>query len=164
MNLKQKETKTLQTYRVHHLNDIKSVVLNVVSIFPKSYQKQVKTGVYELVINAIEHGNLGINWAEKSDLKNKNRYVDELNHRLKLTTYEETKIIVEYEEKEGAFILKITDEGSGFDWKPFVSKDKMSITEDQNHGAGIAMATTLSFDDIFYNEKGNVVTCLVKKQ
>lgn len=45
--------------------------------------------------------------------------------------------------------------------KPFVSKKMVSISENQNHVAGIVMAED-SFDRLLYNECGNEVTGIVR--
>jgi len=56
-------------------------------------------------------------------------------------------------------IAKITDQGAGFDWKPY-----MEVTIDRihdQHGRGIALANDISFDEIEYQDNGRTAVCTV---
>lgn len=163
--IKQEAGKVLQKHDINHLKDLKSVILTIVNVFPKNYQKRVRTGVQELITNAIEHGNLGIDGNEKSQLKQIGflNYETELNNRLSSKPAKKMIVNVDYEETEKKIVLKITDEGAGFNWRPFMEMDMMSIMDDQNQGRGIMMTKMTSFDEITYNEKGNKVNCIVFK-
>ena len=152
----------MQKYCLKSLEDTKSVIFKIVGLFPERKQGKVRTGLQELTMNAIEHGNLGIEWAEKTNLKASGFrvYQDELNNRLGSKKYEQTTVYVDYEETDSEVKLNIRDEGHGFDWKLFISKTMLDITDDQNHGRGIVM-TKGSFDKLLYNECGNEVTGIV---
>ena len=149
-----------QEYCLKSLEDTKSVIFKIVGLFPERKQGKVRTGLQELTMNAIEHGNLGINWEEKTNLKASRFrvYQDELNKRSGSKAYDDTAVHVTYDETEDRDIkLTIRDEGKGFDWKLFISKTMLDITDDQNHGRGIVM-TKGSFNKLLYNECGNEVT------
>lgn len=49
----------------------------------------------------------------------------------------------------------MTDEGNGFDWNKYLEMSPDRAFD--MHGRGIAMARMLSFDDLQYQGKGNVV-------
>ena len=152
-------------HSVNNLKEIKELLITIVNIFPESRQKKARTGVQELLMNAVEHGNLKIDGAEKSRIKQAgfHDYENELNKLLGLPDYKETKIQVDYEETNSHISLTISDEGNGFDWIPFMSMSMRDIDENQSYGRGIVMTKMMSFNDIFYNDKGNVVTCLMCK-
>lgn len=117
------------------------------------------TGISELFINAVEHGNLNINYELKSALVKDNRWQEEINSRLADPFYRSRQVTVVFERKVDACYLQITDEGEGFDWKRYLDVDPARATH--NHGRGIAMANMLSFNRLVFNEKGNQVTGIV---
>lgn len=116
-------------------------------------------GLAELLTNAVEHGNLGISYEEKTDLIANGRWISEINRRTALPQYIDRKISVVYKRTKEAFMIKITDDGEGFDWRRFIKVDPSRSTD--NHGRGIAQANMISFDKINYNDKGNEVTAFV---
>jgi hypothetical protein len=112
-------------------------------------------GLIELMINAIEHGNLGISYLEKSELKRENRWEAEIAKRLNEPHWHSLKATIEFELIEGEVVFTITDQGEGFDWVPFMEFDP-ARAYDMN-GRGIAMARTLGFKHIEYRGVGNCV-------
>ena len=123
---------------------------------------QVFTGVSELFLNAVEHGNLAIGYKDKGQLLEKNSLKREVDTRLSNSMYKDRKVQVCFEKKEEDHILVISDEGDGFDWKQYLEVAPGRATD--NHGRGIAMANMMSFDKLFFNEKGNTVTGIVQPQ
>jgi CheY-like chemotaxis protein len=122
--------------------------------------EQVITGISELMVNAVEHGNLGINYDEKSILIKEGRWKKEVERRLNAPQWMDRFATVVFERKDNACYLQITDQGAGFSWKEFMEVDPTRATH--NHGRGIAMANVLSFDRLLYNDKGNQVTGMVR--
>jgi CheY-like chemotaxis protein/anti-sigma regulatory factor (Ser/Thr protein kinase) len=118
------------------------------------------TGISELLVNAVEHGNLGISYETKSKLVAENRWQDEISKRLADPQYADRRVTVIFERKEKACYIQITDEGNGFDWKQYMEVDPSRATH--NHGRGIAMANMLCFSKLVYNKKGNQVTGIVE--
>lgn len=116
-------------------------------------------GISELLINAVEHGNLEINYEQKSELNKKNILSQEIEKRLDDPVLGKRQVSVEFSRHAAQFTLSITDEGNGFDWKNYLEVDASRVLH--NHGRGIAMAKMISFDTITYNEKGNRVTCTI---
>jgi CheY-like chemotaxis protein/anti-sigma regulatory factor (Ser/Thr protein kinase) len=118
------------------------------------------TGISELLVNAVEHGNLGISYATKSDLVEEQKWQDEIKNRLSDPAYSERRVTVIFERKEKACYIQISDEGEGFDWKQYLEIDPSRTMH--NHGRGIAMANMLCFNKLIYNEKGNQVTGVIE--
>ena len=127
-----------------------------------SVPDRVITGISELMVNAVEHGNLGIGYDEKSILVKEGRLKKEIQRRLNDPEWMDRTATVVFERKENACYLQITDQGDGFFWKEFMEVDPARATH--NHGRGIAMANVLSFDRLLYNDKGNQVTGMVRVQ
>ena len=116
-------------------------------------------GLTELFINAIEHGNLGITYDEKSELISKGRWCDEIKSRVSMPQYAEKKVTVEFNKLDDQLHFLICDEGKGFDWQQYmeISSDRAFHT----HGRGIATANSFSFDKLEYRGKGNEVLAIV---
>lgn len=117
-------------------------------------------GLWELLINAVEHGNLGITYREKSKLMESGGWEREILRRLSLPAYSEKKGTVFFERKNGEIKFHIRDEGDGFDWKPYlqISPERAFDT----HGRGIAISKEKFFDQLEYMGRGNEVVAIVK--
>ncbi len=116
------------------------------------------TGLRELFLNAVEHGNLGIDYELKGQLLRNNCWKDEIENRLCDSRYRDKKVTVILSRKAGEFQVEIRDEGHGFEWQKYLEVDENRALD--NHGRGIAMAN-MSFDQLVYNEKGNSVTAII---
>lgn len=116
---------------------------------------QIVTGLGELVINAVEHGNLAISYEEKSKLKASMAWDNEIENRLRMPEYKNRRATIEIQRTAGAVNFIISDEGNGFDWQPYMDFAAERMMD--NHGRGIAMANKLCFDELQYEGKGNVV-------
>lgn len=112
-------------------------------------------GLLELMMNAVEHGNLGITYDEKTALNNSNRLEEEIARRLESPDYKDRKASVTLEIGHKETILHIFDEGDGFDHKDYM--DFSSERAFDNHGRGIAIANQMSFDNVCYQGCGNHV-------
>lgn len=117
-------------------------------------------GLAELLVNAIEHGNLGITYAEKAKLRQSFQWENEVARRLKTEPWcrNRARITVRREGDEVEFT--ITDEGAGFDWQPFLDFDPERAFD--LNGRGIAMARMLGFGSLEYQGKGNIVVARTK--
>ena len=117
------------------------------------------TGYSELLVNAVEHGNLEIGYTEKSKLLAAGRWREEIESRLVLPKYRERMIEVTLENRSEAFIVTITDQGRGFDWQRYLEFEPERAFD--LHGRGIAMSKNFSFDRLDYLGKGNSVCAIV---
>lgn len=115
----------------------------------------VVLGLTELFINAVEHGNLGIGYDEKSKLNEMNNWENEVKRRLSLPQNKNKKVSIEFCRNKNEITFLIIDQGVGFDWSRYMQVSPERITD--NHGRGIAMANMISFDQIKYLEAGNKV-------
>ena len=117
--------------------------------------RKTVTGLLELLINSIEHGNLGITYKEKTDLLSSNTLFDEINKRLEQDQYKDLRVTIEYKRTDSEIAFIITDCGEGFDFENFINVDLSQVLD--SHGRGIAMAQLLSFSDVSYIGSGNKV-------
>jgi CheY-like chemotaxis protein len=114
----------------------------------------------EFLLNAFEHGSLNISEMEKTDLLNQGKFEDEVKERESLCS-EAIKIEVAALKRE--ILVRITDEGKGFDYKKYLNMSDDTILErlEMPNGRGILVAKTF-FDSIEYDNGGSSVL-LIKK-
>ncbi|WP_051347318.1 response regulator [Thiomicrorhabdus chilensis] len=122
--------------------------------------QQTGIGLFELMINAIEHGNLGIGYDEKTRLIKTDRLQQEIQRRLNLPENLNKSVKVELTRHEDRLDISIEDMGIGFDPKPYMEFSLERAMD--NHGRGIMMANQLSFDRLHFSNHGRKVTCSVK--
>ena len=118
------------------------------------------SGLLELMINAVEHGNLGITYNEKSELNSTGSWEQEVNRRLELPEMQDKHVEVTLERKNGEIHILITDQGEGFDCEPYL--DISAERGADNHGRGIALARMISFERLEYLDKGNKVLAVIR--
>ncbi len=114
-------------------------------------------GIIELLNNAIEHGNLEISYDQKSKLHHYDSLMSEIERRLNEPMYKDRKVTIHFEKLNDKVLLRIEDEGKGFDWEKYFSLHAMSKNAFKSHGRGIFMANKLSFDVVRYLGAGNIV-------
>jgi CheY-like chemotaxis protein/anti-sigma regulatory factor (Ser/Thr protein kinase) len=117
-------------------------------------------GITELLVNAVEHGNLGITYEEKSSLNADGTWDEEVKRRLALPEHAGKFVEVRFERDENEIRFVIRDQGRGFDFQRFLDVDPLRAFD--NHGRGIAMARRLSFDSVEYRGAGNEVVGKVR--
>ncbi len=128
----------------------------VASSFPEP--DTVFTGIYELLINAVEHGNLHMDAQCKAALMEKGCWQEEINRRLALAPYADKLVHIDIIESTSFIRFTIQDEGDGFDWKANMICD---LENRRPHGRGLCIAQASGFDSIAFNPAGNAVTCSV---
>ncbi|MBI2308180.1 MAG: response regulator [Rhodocyclales bacterium] len=116
-------------------------------------------GITELMVNAVEHGNLGISYREKTLLLMENDWQAEIGRRLELPQFSERVARVRVERLADRLRFTISDEGNGFDWQHYLDFDPTRIFDP--NGRGIAMAQRTSFSAIDYPGCGNTVVATI---
>jgi CheY-like chemotaxis protein/anti-sigma regulatory factor (Ser/Thr protein kinase) len=116
-------------------------------------------GLTEILVNAVEHGNLGITYEEKSVLRNCHDWEAEVLRRLDLSENAEKKVDVHFQRAGDEIHFHIRDEGNGFEWKRYLDIDPRRAFD--THGRGILLARHFSFSALEYRGRGNEVTATV---
>lgn len=139
------------------LDDVASLVPVLAGMCPAP--EVAAPGLSDLMVNAVEHGNLGVTYQEKSLLKWEGDWEGEILRRLALPQFGGRVATVRAERTANAVLFTITDQGDGFAWEKFLNFDPDRAFDP--NGRGIAMARMMSFATLEYQGKGNVVVASV---
>lgn len=143
------------SFEIRTIGDAETLTPFLASMFANPESAAI--GIAELLINAVEHGNLEIGYELKSRLVVRHAWLREIERRLALPAYRKRTVAVRLERFDDRVEITIRDSGQGFAWQ-----DYQSISEERMfdvHGRGIAMARYMCFDGIEYQGSGNVVRC-----
>ena len=115
----------------------------------------IAMGLSEMLVNAVEHGNLGIGYSAKSRLLAERKWEQEIKQRLEQPENTNLYVTVRFKRSADKISIVIKDQGEGFEWQQYleISPERSG----DSHGRGIAMANLLSFDSIEYKGNGNEV-------
>lgn len=152
----QKLIRTVE-YRFVTMDDIASLVPVLAAMC--SVPDVVAPGLSDLMVNAVEHGNLGVSYQEKSLLKWEGDWEAEISRRLALPQFCERFATIRLERATESVVFTITDQGHGFEWSKFLAFDPDRAFDP--NGRGIAMARMMSFSSLEYQGCGNVVVATV---
>lgn len=139
------------------LNEIKGLTTLLADLSCNS--EKVATGLSELLLNAVEHGNLGISYQEKTELVSQGRWREEIELRLNQPEYQDKFVLVKIVRETTRTTFTIKDQGQGFDPLNFLTFSPERATD--LHGRGIALSRMLSFDSLDYLGNGNQVVATV---
>jgi len=115
----------------------------------------IELGLVELITNAIEHGNLNINYLEKQKALDNGVLGELYTERMKSPVYQNRAVTINFFADPEKFQWTIIDEGNGFDWKILPDPtDEEHILE--LNGRGVFISRFL-FDKIEYIGNGNTV-------
>ena len=131
---------------------------------PRNSVLLIQVALQEVLVNAIEHGNLEINFDKKTELKRrKENYFELLINESNNNYINERNVHIEYSLNRENVTYKIKDDGQGFDWKKYMDDDFFINNADQFistfHGVGLQMVKS-AFDEVSHNEKGNEITLI----
>lgn len=141
-------------------DDVGALATLLSSAFPNPARAVV--GISELMLNAIEHGNLEIGQARKALLMESETFADEVARRLELPEYQKRVARAVVTRMDGGIYVVVSDDGAGFNPKPYLSLDPSRAMS--KSGRGIAQARVVSFDKLAYNAAGNQVIGFVSVQ
>lgn len=149
-------TKKLSRYHFQSPEEIFAILPKLVSEFPSL--AAVEMGVSELMLNAVEHGNLGISYQEKSQFMKNGGIQDEIQKRLAEPAYQDRQAYVEVRAEQDEVVVLIVDQGEGFDWKLYLNRDLADVTG--MHGRGMMLSAAI-FKTLTYVGNGNKVVAVV---
>jgi CheY-like chemotaxis protein len=142
-------------FRFRTLEDAKNLAFLIANCFPDP--KMAVYGLHEMLINAVEHGNLGIDYQTKTKLVLEGRLFEEICNRLTLPENQDKWGYLSFESAKDELRVHIKDQGPGFDWQPYLEITPERATHP--HGRGIATSRLMSFTSVEYAGAGNEVIC-----
>ena len=145
------------TFQFRTPQEAHNLAIAVSSMVP--HARGLAFGLMELLLNAVEHGNLGIGYAAKEELKLGHRLAREIEERLAQPGNARKAATLQVRRDAARAVFTVTDEGPGFDWTRYVSMDAFRSTA--THGRGIALARMVGFDELTYVGSGNTVVATV---
>ena len=145
-------------FNVRILDDAYNLSALLASSSPNT--EKVGMGLTELLVNALEHGNLGIGYDEKSRLNVQGNWQEEVERRLQLPENIKKKVVLTYERRKEEISFIIKDQGQGFEWQKYLELTPDRIFD--SHGRGIVLANVLCFDHVEYLGSGNQVVAKIK--
>jgi CheY-like chemotaxis protein len=143
-------------FRFRTLQDVSNIAYFISNCCPRP--DFIVYGLCELMINAVEHGNLGITYTEKLELVMEDRWQQEVERRLSLPENVEKYATIDFETGPKDITITIKDRGKGFKWEDYLDFDPMRMASDP-HGKGIAIAKVTSFPRLEYKAGGTEVVC-----
>ena len=145
------------TFRFRTLEDVERIAQLVASVCPSP--DRVVIGLTELMLNAVEHGNLGIGYETKLRMNAQGVWFDEIRRRLAAPEQADRFATLRFKRDATGACIRIEDCGAGFDSTPYLQIDNTQAADAR--GRGIAVARMLSFDALAYSGCGNVVTATI---
>jgi CheY-like chemotaxis protein len=123
------------------------------------HPERTLNGYAEILINAVEHGNLGITYAEKGQLMRDGLLEEEITSRLQNPLYADRCVKVLFEKSATDSVVTVTDQGNGFDWQDYLDfrADRMFDL----HGRGIALSRIMCFNKLEFFGNGNIAVITV---
>jgi len=144
-------------------NDISDIPYVIDSIFPDtSYIFKndyfARVGLQELLLNAIEHGNLNISYEKKQEILEDGNYKEFMEERINDSLYKDRKVNINVFFNNEYLKINIIDEGDGFDINSLPDpNDPDNLLGESGRGILLSMN---AFDEVKYNKKGNAVTLI----
>ncbi len=139
---------------------VNQILFNIHSSISHNTIEGISIGLYEIIINAVEHGNLDISYEEKSLALQNNSYQKLLNDRKIEADRQKKNVFINCRYSRDDIVVEVKDQGEGFDLKnlPDMTNPETIISD---HGRGILLAS-LFFDEVNFREPGNCVE-LIKR-
>ena len=142
-----------KNYQLQTFEEARKVAYQLSKHYPSP--SRAETGLNELLINAIEHGNLDISFEEKQQILQDNAWMNTVYQRLFLQQNKKKKVLIQFEQTPGCITVQIQDQGEGFKWHTFLN-NKPGFAP---NGRGLFLAQHYAFDTLEYLGKGNHVIC-----
>ncbi len=140
----------------NNIENIPETVDSLLELCNKNFdQNEIRIGLEELIINAIEHGNLNITFNEKNKAILDDTFERLVQERLNNQLYKDKKVTISFYQTSQYDEWQIEDEGNGFDPSEIPTFTKLSQIQ-QLHGRGI-LISRFQFDEIEYKNDGRLV-------
>lgn len=125
-------------------------------------QLHLRSALYELVMNAVEHGCLEVRYHDKIKAVAADQYDVLIQRRKQDARFRDRRVTIRaiYDKPEQLLTYHIADEGKGFSWRSPENAGREACPTGDATGRGIFLARSF-FPDLAYNDLGNEVTIRV---
>jgi DNA-binding response OmpR family regulator len=144
-------------FEFHTLKQAADLAYSLAGLCPDPVSAAI--GLSELMVNAVEHGNLRIGYAEKSEMRRNEVWEQEVEVRLSDPVLGARRARVVFRRMPEQLTFTISDEGEGFDWRSYLEFAPERAFDP--NGRGIAMARLASFASLDYRDRGNIVVATI---
>ncbi len=125
---------------------------------------RVHVAIFELLMNALEHGNCRITYDEKSRwLEGHGDILALIRKKCEDPEIRKRNVVFSYRITPERSYFSIKDEGEGFDWRKRVERAAAQPVNFGPHGHGLKMVAHY-VENLRYNDKGNEVSFEVSHQ
>ena len=138
----------------------KTLVESAIPTYEKNHYRII-LGLSEILTNAIEHGNLGINYDDKTQALKSSHFYTMAMERAKKEPFSSrvVTILCRIFPDPRRVEYQVADQGNGFDWRKLPDPQD-AANQFSRHGRGLLMVNR-AFDTVVYNEKGNEITATI---
>ena len=153
---------TVDSDPTHIPGIISWLIKTTASTLPPIQRLHLRGALQELLFNAVEHGNLEIQYQEKQKALLDGHYEQLLAHRLAQTRLRDRRVIMHvlHDKDANSLVYRIVDEGKGFKWWSLLTRSQEVCGSGDANGRGIFLARSF-FPCLEYNDRGNEVTITV---
>jgi DNA-binding response OmpR family regulator/anti-sigma regulatory factor (Ser/Thr protein kinase) len=144
-------------FEFHTLQEASDLAISLAGLCPDPACAAM--GLSELLVNAVEHGNLGITYAEKAEMRRNDTWEKAIALRLADPVLGARRAQVAFHRLADRLTFTISDEGTGFDWRNYL--DFAPERAFDPNGRGIALARQGGFSSIDYLDRGNIVVATI---
>ena len=142
---------------IENIPDVANSLVTHAFRIPVSKKVGLYLGIYELLYNAIEHGNFGIDWYQRKEfLSGKKDLKNLYDTRARVANREGKKVQIKFESSSLYTDFTISDDGGGFDHKSHVRYVRSIIDKNKIRRRGI-LNCLMRFDQLDYYFGGTVV-------
>lgn len=145
-------------FRFQTLQQCHDLAAMLAKVCPDS--RRAVIGLSELMINALEHGNLCITYEDKSRLIGGHQWLKEVQRREQLTENRDKWVSVHICRTPVLTRFTIKDMGIGFAWGDYLQLRPEHLFD--THGRGILLAKMETFDRVEYQGCGNCVRAEIR--
>jgi anti-sigma regulatory factor (Ser/Thr protein kinase) len=150
--------KSTYQFKIHKVDEAAALSRYAAGLFPDPLTAQA--GLYELLLNAVEHGNLGITYQSKVEMLKHRKWYEEIAKRQgSPENIDKSVDLVVTRRPDGVYAV-ITDQGLGFNWRAWQNPVLLSEAKDTGAGRGIFKCKQEYFDKLSYNPIGNKVAAM----
>lgn len=153
---------TMHSHPDHIPHTVSWLLKTTGTSLPENRRLHVRGALQELLLNAVEHGNLEIRYQDKRRAIAEDRFEQLVAQRLAQPAFSQRNVSIQVLYERGAHSLRfrIADEGRGFQWRTYLRRGADACSSEDANGRGIFLVHSF-FPDMTYNETGNEVTLLV---